>query len=376
VQRFLEEFAHLIAVYHELPYRLAARPERSVTTWTYSPKTPAAIAFAAGLRAALALLILALAWYGLNWPSASGAVILTVVFCALASSSPFPEEMIRSTTQGFVIAIPFAFICAFMMLNHVEGYLMLVLAMAPFLALSTYATTWRRTLGIGTGFNLMFAQIIAPENMMRFNVVSFFNDSIAQIVGLVLALLMFALILPEHRQGSRRHIAEALWDETLRLCTGERPHMREHFESRIRDLLNQLSMAARGAASPATRLVLNQAIVLLELGHAILDLRAVSARWPAGHPVRAAQEQCIAVLADYFRQPLPIRHAQALAATTVAINALCDWQEGGSVSLEQAADLQRGMTDLHLIGTSLQDPSLQVVAVESDLPQESANHAT
>lgn len=375
LQRFLQEFAHLITVYHELPGRLAARPDRIATNWRYSPKTPGVIALAAGLRAAAALLLLALAWYGLNWPSAGGAVILTVVFCALASSSPFPEQMIRSTTQGFALAIPFAFVCAFMMLNHVEGYLMLVLAMTPFLAFSTYATTWRRIMGIGTGFNLMFAQIIAPENMMRFNIVSFFNDSIAQIVGLVLAIVMFAVILPEHRQGSRRHIAEALWRETLRLCTGEQPQMREHFESRVRDLLNQLSMGVRGTADPATRTILNQAIVLLELGHAILDLRALNAYWPAGHAARAASENCIAVLAAYFRQPLSIRHAQALAAATVATNALRKYQTHSLISLEQAANVQRALTDLHLIGASLQDASLRAATVELGLPKGSASHA-
>ncbi|HEX2603974.1 MAG TPA: FUSC family protein [Oxalicibacterium sp.] len=378
LQRFQQEFMRLITVYHELPMRLTDRPQRAdrtIANWSYSAKTPGMIAFVSGLRTAAALLILALAWYGLNWPSAAGAVILTVVFCALASSSPFPEQMIRSTTQGFALAIPFAFVCAFMMLNHVEGYLMLVLSMAPFLAASIYATTWRRTAGIGTGFNLMFAQIIAPENMMRFNVANFFNDSIAQIVGLVLAVMMFALILPEHRQGSRRHIAQALWRETLRLCTSNRPQMREHFESRMRDLLNQLSMGM-GGTTPAGRVTLNQAIVLLELGHAILDLRASGVQWASDHPVRAAQENCIAVLAAYFRQPLPIRHAQALAATTSTINAVRAYRKDHLIGIGEAAALQRGLTDLHLIGTSLQDPSLQAVVVESGLPKGSVDDAS
>src|SRR5690606_8397369 len=134
---------------------------------------------AAGLRSAAALLLLALAWYGLNWPSASGAVIITVIFCGLAASSPDPDGLIRQTTLGFALAVPFAFFCAFFMLNHVEGYTMLVLAMLPFLLAGSYLSTWRKVAGIGIGFNLMFAQMVAPENMMRFNVTSFLNDSMA-----------------------------------------------------------------------------------------------------------------------------------------------------------------------------------------------------
>jgi len=368
-QRFQQEFAHLIAVYHELPGHLTDRPSKvAVPVLPYSAKTPPMIAVAAGLRAALALLILALAWYGLNWPSAAGAVILTVVFCALASSSPNPEQMVRKTTEGFALAVPFAFVCAFYMLNHVEGFLMLVLSMAPFLAVSIYATTWPRMLGIGTGFNLMFAQIISPENMMRFNVVSFFNDSIAQIIGLVLAVLMFALILPSHRQGSRRHIAEAMWGETLRLCVSDRPHLRHHFESRMRDLLNQLNMGIRGTAGAATRRTLNQAITLLELGHAVLDLRALAAQWQERHPARLAVDTCIAALAAYFRQPQPQRHAQAVAATGTAMATLQRLQVDTGNTLQQRAALQRALADLHLINTSLRDASLQPPARASASP--------
>lgn len=358
MQRFNSEMEHLVIVYNELPGRLSStsKTERSKPL-PYSARTPTMIAAAAGLRTAAALLILALAWYGLNWPSAGGAVILAVVFCALAAASPDPNQMIRQVTIGFAAATPFAFVCAFYMLNHVEGYLMLILSMGLFLLPSMYMTTWRRVAGIGLGFNLMFAQIIAPENLMRFNVVNFFNDAIAQIIGLVLASLMFALILPEHRQGSRRHIEQAIWEEALRLCVSDRPHLRHHFESRMRDLMNQLNMGIRGTADAETRRVLNEAIALLELGHAILDLRALNAQFPATHPARAETEKCIAILADYFRQP-QTRHGEALVATRdagVEIRALLT---SGAANASQTVALQRVLTDLHLIYASLLDSSL------------------
>ncbi|HEV7856781.1 MAG TPA: FUSC family protein [Herminiimonas sp.] len=376
LQRFNHEVYHLIVVYNELPGHLASRPAKNLPrTLAYSPKTPPMIAVAAGLRAAATLLILALAWYGLNWPSAGGAVILAVVFCALAASAPDPTKLINQVTTGFVIATPFAFICAFFMLNHVEGYLMLILCMAPFLAASLYAVTWPKVAGIGLGFNLMFAQIISPENMMRFNVVNFFNDGMAQIAGLVLAALMFALILPAHRQGSRRHIAQALWDEALRLCVSDRPHLRHHFESRIRDLLNQLSMGIRGTTDDATRQTLNQAIALLELGHAILDLRTLSTQFKADHPARIAKEKCIAGLAAYFRNRRPEQHLQALTATDAAGKTLRGLLTVESLGAIEAAALQRALTDLHLIHTSLLDPSLHDHATSSNPTNGAAAHA-
>jgi len=363
IQRFQDEFTHLVTIYNELPGHSTARPRKmSAATLSYSSKTPPMIAVAAGLRASAALLILALAWYGLNWPSAADAVVLTVMFCALASLSSEPGHTIRRMTQGFGLAIPWAFVCAFHILNHVEGYLMLTLSMVPFFAVSVYATTWRGATGIGTGFSWMFAQIISPENLMGFNVVNFFNDSIAQIVGLLLALLMFALILPEHRQGSRRHIAEAMWRETLRICVSERPHLRHHFESRMRDLLNQLNMGMRGLPDTATRATLNQAITLLELGHAILGLRTLNHQWDAAHVARQAQSSAIVALAAYFRQPLPQRHADTVRAIAATADVLRALQVDTGNSLPQAAALRRALTDLHLINTSLLDPVLQAGA--------------
>ncbi|RBA24281.1 FUSC family protein [Herminiimonas fonticola] len=368
MQRFSDELFQLVSIYHDLPKRLSNIQEKTQTKiLAYSAKTPPMIAIAAGLRSAAALLLLALAWYGLNWPSASGAVIITVIFCGLAASSPDPSTLIRQTTLGFSIALPFAFICAFFMLNHVEGYAMLVLAMLPFLIVGAYVSTWRKVAGIGIGFNLMFAQMISPENLMRFDVIDFINSGMAQIIGLMLAALMFALILPEHKQGSRRHIAEALWDEAWRLCISDARHLRHHFESSVRDLLNQLSMSIRGTADAATRMTLNQAITLLELGHAIIDLRDLSARLAAGHPARIAKEKCVASLADYFRRPQAEQRERAIAETKAAGKMLRELLSDGSNLLPQeTAQLQRALTDLHLIHTSLLDQSLSNFSVTAE----------
>jgi len=378
-QRFHDELLQMVSDYHALSGRLSLIPageQRKILS--YSPSTPPMIALASGLRSASALLILALAWYALNWPSAVGAVIIAVIFCGLASSSPDPDGLIRQTTFGFALAVPFAFFCAFFMLNHVEGYLMLILAMLPFLLAGAYLSTWKKVAGIGIGFNLMFAQMIAPENMMRFNVASFLNDSMAQVIGLILAALMFALILPEHRQGSRRHIARALWEQAWQLCVSNKPNLRHQFESRVRDLLNQLNMGIRGTTDAATRQTLNQAITLLEIGHAILDLRDLRTRLSPNHPAAKAKEACIDRLADYFRERSSARHAKAVAATEAAGKVLRDELTRTEDASGDAWILQRALTNLHMIHTSLLDSALQTSdtsAYFSGFSDKEANHA-
>ncbi|GGI16785.1 FUSC family protein [Oxalicibacterium faecigallinarum] len=376
-QRFHAELLQMVTDYHALSGKLSLIPKgQQRKILSYRPSTPPMIALAAGLRSASALLILALAWYALNWPSAVGAVIIAVIFCGLASSSPDPDGLIRQTTVGFTLAVPFAFFCAFFMLNHVEGYLMLILAMLPFLLIGAYLSTWKKIAGIGIGFNLMFAQMIAPENMMRFDVVTFLNDSMAQVLGLILAALMFALILPEHRQGSRRHIASALWEEALHLCVGNKPDLRHHFESRVRDLLNQLNMGIRGTADAATRLTLSQAVTLLEIGHAILDLRDVRAQLTQDDAAGKALDTCIDRLASYFRSQGKDSTEQALSGTQDAGRIVRQSLQQDDADAKGKRLWQRALTDLHMIHASLLDSTLPAADANTEPSDQEQAHAT
>ncbi|WP_293775889.1 FUSC family protein [uncultured Oxalicibacterium sp.] len=353
-QRLQDELLTMVNAFHALAGRLTlTAPEGQIKAAAYSASTPPMIAVAAGLRSAAALLLLALAWHAFNWPSAAGAVIIAVIFCGLASSSPNPGGMIRQTTFGFALALPFAFVCAFFLLNHVEGYDMLVLAMAPFLLAGAYASTWKSIMGIGIGFNLMFAQMVAPENMMRFDVASFLNDSIAQIVGLVLAACMFALILPRHRQGARVHIERALWREAERLGGRDVGMLRHRFESRVRDLLNQLHMGLRGIADARTRRTLNLAITLLEAGHALLNLQQSAIRLTLHADVQHALQMCAKTVLQVFASQGKVGQDKALAAIGEA--GRLTRQVMLSASSADTALLQSVLTDLHLLHTSLAD---------------------
>ena len=159
------------------------------------------------------------------------------------------------------------------------------------------------------------------------------------------------------------------------LCVSDASHLRHHFESRVRDLLNQLSTGVRGTADAATRRILNQAIVLLELGHAIIDLRDLSARLAVTHPARIAKEKCIASLAAYFRRPEMEQHAQALTATQEAGKMLRTLlADETRLKAGEAAQLQRALTDLHMINASLLDPSLSNFSIASTLPNERSPH--
>ncbi|KIA79227.1 fusaric acid resistance protein [Chromobacterium piscinae] len=345
--RFVDEMLTFTAVYHGLRQRNPLQVE----ALAYSPRTPSAIALASGGRAALTLLTLSLAWYWLAWPSALGAVLLATIFCGLASSSPRPTLMVKQIMIGFAVGTPLAYACAFMLLNQAEGFPQLVLAMAPFLALGCYLKCLPKTAGIGSGIVLLMAQAVNPENMMRYDVAGFFNDGIARLLGLALAALFFVLVLPEHTMGSRRHIAAVLWREARATCRAALPHLKQRFGNRVRDLMNQLNAAPGPRDDPARQATVSQAITLLELGLAIVDLRELAA--DAHASARRALLDAVAALDRYFAAPDETALRAALAALRAGGPVI---RERLAVALpDEAARLKRMLATLHLIHTSLLD---------------------
>jgi uncharacterized membrane protein YccC len=346
LERFAHQFGEFAAIYHGLAQRKrmqASEPQ------AYTPKTPPAIVLASGFRAATALLTVAGVWYWMAWPYAVNAALMTAIFCALASSSPRPTAMIKQVMQGFLIAWPLSFFTEFFLVMPGGGYPMLVLAAAPLFAVGAYVTTDPKRAGVGIGITLFSAQVVAPLNLAHYDVAAFLNTTLAMPFGVALAWAIFAVVLPEHTMGHRNHVAAALWREALATCTAPLRAMlprlpsrqrqpgrsnppnsptlrqawragtprlaavRHRFDNRVRDLLSQLNAASGPAPNEAARAVVRQGLTLLELGHSVLELRALIA--DAGRSeARSALQDCVSALAAYFKAPTQERCATAVGA--------------------------------------------------------------
>ncbi|AKU22068.1 FUSC family protein [Massilia sp. NR 4-1] len=383
----LERFAANLAAFHASYDGLTQQKRSQVSEpRAYKPKTPPGIVLASGFRAAAALLGGAVLWYWMAWPHASTALLMTTIFCALCSSSPRPTAMVKQILTGFLIAWPLSFLVEFFLVARASGFPMLVLAALPLFAYGSYLSTNPKKAGVGIGIILFSAQVIAPANQMHYDIASFLNITLAQNGGVLLSFIIFMVLLPEHTMGNRAHVAAALWREALALCTastrGLRLHLRaaggallprlllcfgpgqewtarlrHRFDNRVRDLLNQLNAASGPAPGAPARLVVRQGLTLLELGHSIIELRALIATSAQG-PVATALQQAVDALANYFRQPergrcelaiTSLLHAGATVRTALP-----------EASAARAARLQTALTDLHSIYTSLLDQMPQI----------------
>jgi len=359
LERFARQFGDFAASYHGLAQRKrtqASEPQ------SYTPKTPPAIVLASGFRAATALLTVAGVWYWMAWPYAVNAVLMTSIFCALASSSPRPTAMIKQVMTGFLIAWPLSFFTEYFLVMPASGYPMLVLAAAPLFAAGAYLTTDPKRAGVGIGMTLFSAQVIAPLNLAHYDVAAFLNTTLAMPLGVALAWAIFAVVLPEHTMGQKDHVAAALWREALAASTAPqhawRPWsaLRHRFDNRVRDLLSQLNAASGPAPGEDARAVVRQGLTLLELGHSVLELRALIAESGRSEARRALQD-CVSALAAYFRSPTRERCGTAVGAVLRA-GAAVRAALPETAAPERAARLRTALTDLHSIYTCLLDQLL------------------
>lgn len=356
VCELLERFARDMSRFHEVYFSLAHDTALDVSApQAYAPKTPPALVIASGARAAISLALLALGAYFLAWPYASTAMLMAAVFCALASSVPKPIAMIRQVLTGFLIAMPLALVCVYFVLVHGDGFPMLVLSFAPFLAVGLYLMSNPAKLGIGLGVGTFMTQM-APTNLMHVDGAAFLNTGMALIVGLMLAGVVFAVILPEHTMGHRDHVGPALWRETLRACTARlaKGSANKHrFDNRMRDLLSQLNAAAGPAPGEEARAVVRQALTLLEIGHSVIEVRELVATSKTPGAATQALGRCVASIAAWLRTRHDVELQAAIAATLQA--GVCVREAQAGAGAERALRLQTALADLHSLYTSLLD---------------------
>jgi uncharacterized membrane protein YccC len=261
----------------------------------------------------VALLAAAGAWYWLAWPYAVNALLMTAIFCALASSSPRPTALIKQIMTGFMIAWPLSFATEFFLVLPASAYPMLVLAAAPLFAAGAYLSTDPKRAGVGIGMSMFSAQVVAPLNLMHYDLAAYFNSTLALIFGVLLAWAIYAVVLPGHTMGNKKHVAAALWREARTTCTAPLRQLRHRFDNRVRDLLNQLNAAAGPAPDAASRAVVRQGLTLLELGHSVLELRGLAA-FASPSAAATALRDCVRSLAAYFDSPTQDSGTTAIAA--------------------------------------------------------------
>jgi uncharacterized membrane protein YccC len=226
-----------------------------------------------GLRSCLIVLVCAGFWIVTAWPTGTTAMIFGAIIVLLLS--PRGDSAIASAGEflaGTMVTSALAGFANFALLPGQEGFFRLAMTLGlfivPFAALS--AGKWHTAFFVATATN--FLPLLAPANLPSFDTVSFYNSTLAILVGVGGGVLVMAL-LPQLSHASRTERLHVLTLRDLRrLTTRKRPGTARAWESLIYGRLSEMP----DSASPQARGELGAA---LYVGEAVLRLRTRAGRF-------------------------------------------------------------------------------------------------
>ncbi|WP_038579862.1 FUSC family protein [Dyella japonica] len=296
-----------------------ARPEHIVSTANHMA------ASAAALRAGIAVLAVASFWLASGWVGGASALVAVSITSALFAVVPQPAVASRHMFLGCLAGGVTAFLFNFFVLPRLDGFTLLAACMAPILMVGSYVNSFPSTAVLGLGFNIYFCFIGNLANPNVYDPTALLDTGFAMLLGIGTSALAFSVVLPYGSDWAMQSYLRQIRREVVRVACGSplRDGLLLRFESGMRDFIIQLQSRAstRGGARSD---FLGWAFAALELGRAIIQIRMDGANFAASLPSEwpAAQYAWQTSIAALFDQVTPERHAQALASTRAALQAI------------------------------------------------------
>ncbi|WP_109127248.1 FUSC family protein [Dyella sp. C11] len=349
IRRFaaeLRDFTSLEATLRETQGVLG----RSVERVDFKRANDYAAPLIAIVRTFFTMATLSIFWVETGWPFGLSALLLATVFSGLLASSPSPLAATANTWFAYLAGLIAAFFVLFRLMPGSDGFVMLILVSAPLLALGPYLTTRAVTLpGVGAGYSLGFAYILALKNPMVYSPERFLNDSIAALLGLMASGAAF-MIIPTviGTQWLRRRQLVQLRRQVVFAATAPMDGILYRFESVNRDLYHQIVQFTR-QGSEESHVLFSWALAVHDSGRAIIELRQDMAHADLPPPLLESMQRAVDALARLYDEPDKVRWQAADEAVDHAIVLTTQ-------TLPQSrASCQPALADLLQLRTALRD---------------------
>ncbi|MFP0197274.1 FUSC family protein [Pseudomonas sp. PHC1] len=349
------------------------RHERERWDEPFTPQTSWWAAAASGIRAAFILVVLGSYWVATAWPSGATMTLIAAATVGLSAATPNPKRMAFQMACGTFLGALIGFVEMFFIFPWIDGFPLLCVMLAPVIVLGSFLTSRPQYAGVGLGLLIFFSTGSVPDNLTIYNPYTFINDYIAMVMGMLVCAAAGAIILPPNSRWLWRRLEQDLRGQVVYAISGKLKGLASSFESRTRDLLHQAYGLAAGQPQVQKNL-LRWMFVVLEVGHAIIELRKEQAILPV-HPAYAESQpwrQAIRVmgrsLVRLFLQPNSSNLERALVAVDHAISRVAATDEPFAPHFDTSA-LRRVKSYLHFIRTSLLDPQSPLAAYAIAKPE-------
>ena len=349
------------------------RHERERWDEPFTPQTNWWAAAASGIRASFILIVLGSYWVATAWPSGATMTLIAAATVGLSAATPNPKRMAFQMACGTFLGALIGFVEMFFIFPWIDGFPLLCVMLAPVIVLGSFLTSRPQYAGVGLGLLIFFSTGSVPDNLTVYNPYTVINDYIAMVMGMLVCAAAGAIILPPNSRWLWKRLEQDLRGQVVYAISGKLKGLASSFESRTRDLLHQAYGLAAGQPKVQKNL-LRWMFVVLEVGHAIIELRKEQAILPV-HPAYAESQpwrQAIRVmgraLVRLFLQPNPSNLERALVAVDHAISRVAATDEPFAPHFDTSA-LRRVKSYLHFIRTSLLDPQSPLAAYAVAKPE-------
>ena len=184
-------------------------PEPSIACRLWSDPVPAALI---GIRSALAVGITSIFWFATAWPNGPAAVIVAAVVCSLLAATEQPDKVSMAAAATVIIAAVPVFATQFYLIPLAVDFPSMAVALAPLMLTCGFIMAQPQIGPLGLLSAVYFAFASNIDNVMTYDAVAFLNSSLAILVGIAVAVVLFATFFPETPAYAGRRFRRQLLD--------------------------------------------------------------------------------------------------------------------------------------------------------------------
>jgi uncharacterized membrane protein YccC len=231
-----------------------------------------------GIRSALVVAVASAFWIVTAWPNGTIAVIVAANMCSLFGGMEQPVKISVALVATLLIAFLPVFATVYGLLPMATDFVSMAVALAPLL-LACGVIIARQPLGT---FPVVYFTVGSNiDNVMNYDLSAFLNTSIAILMGMGFAVVLFAVFFPDTPQRITRRFRRQLLVRLGRLCGAASPTLRDHERALYERLAGTIARLKNEPA--AARACIAGAIAALSASRAVEELRTAIAtgRLPA-----------------------------------------------------------------------------------------------
>lgn len=199
------------------------------------------LAVLSGGAAAIAILLSCAAWILAGWGDGAAAPVMAAVFCCFFAAMDDPVPAIKNFGLYSLVSLPLAAAYMFAILPAIDGFPMLVAAMAPPLLLLGLYIPNPATMGSALAVLMGFCNALALQETFSADFAGFLNGNLGQFVGLLFAIMVTAGLRSMGVDAGARRLLVRTWKGLARLSRARQAPEPAAFAAILVDRLGMLT---------------------------------------------------------------------------------------------------------------------------------------